>query len=89
MTENELKNFVKINLTNTGTAYDAEINAWIAAAEADITNSTGKEFDIADPVQCAMVVLYVRAFFGDGDTTASERYVRMLKKLGIQSEAAE
>lgn len=84
MTENELLAFVKTNLTNTGDAYDGEITGWINSAEQDIANSTGEEFDISDPVQCGMVVLYVRAFFGDGDETAEKRYAHMLKKLGIQ-----
>ena len=84
MTDTELLAFVKTNLTNTGDAYDNELNGWIQSAETDIEQSTGEAFNLNDPIQCAMVVLYVRAFFGDGDETAEKRYAHMLKKLGIQ-----
>lgn len=84
MTATELTTFVKNSLRIVSTAFDDEITALINAGEQDITQATDAPFDIADPVQCNAVALYVQAYFGYGDEKAADRYKDMLQSIGLR-----
>lgn len=89
MTDTELKAYVKANLRVTTEAYDAsEIDHLIASAKEDITGYTGVEFDLDNQQQCQMVVLYVKARFGDGDDRAEAVYEKEKQKLGTKGMAS-
>lgn len=85
MTTNELFSFCKKSLRITSTAFDDEITALIASAEADITQATDKAFDIMNAVQCNAVAVYCQAYFGFGDEKAENRYQQMLQMIGLRS----
>lgn len=84
MTATELTTFVKNSLRIVSTAFDDEITALISAGEKDITQATDAPFDIADPVQCNAVALYVQAYFGYGDEKAADRYKDVLQSIGLR-----
>lgn len=84
MTATELTTFVKNSLRIVSTAFDDEITALISAGEHDITQATDAPFDIADPVQCNAVALYVQAYFGYGDEKAADRYKDVLQSIGLR-----
>lgn len=84
MTDTELLTFVKNSLRVVTSTFDAEINARIDAAKADITQATNDEFDITDPVQCNAVAVYCQAYFGYGDEKAINRYQQMLQMIGLR-----
>ena len=84
MTSTELFTFTKKSLRITSTAFDDEITALIAAAEADISQATDAAFDLTDPVQCNAVPVYCQAYFGFGDDKAVERYQQMLQAIGLR-----
>lgn len=84
MTEEQLLALIKSNIPVTTDAYDPELLGWMKDAERDISRTVGMPFDCGDPVQTGMVILYVRAHFGDGDERALLRYRERLIKLGIQ-----
>ena len=84
MTDQELLAFVKKSLRIASTAFDDEIEALITAGETDITQATDKAFDITDTVQCNAVSVYCQAYFGYGDEKAEQRYLDMLKQIGLR-----
>lgn len=66
MTENELLNFVKLQLTGSvsDTDFDASlITPLISAAEADIPLHTSVDFDITNGLHCQAVALKVSAWY--------------------------
>lgn len=90
MDDSSLLAYVKSNMRIDTTAYDdSEISPLIASAKADIEAYTGAEFDLDDEMECLMVVLYVRARFGDGDDRAELLYEKEKQKLGIRKMGAE
>ena len=84
MTNEQLFALVKNSLRITSTAFNDEINALIAAGEADISQAVDRPFDITDPVQCNAVSVYCQAYFGYGDDKALARYKDMLQSIGLR-----
>lgn len=80
----ELLSYCKTSLRLTSTVFDDEVNQLIAAAIADINQSTDKAFDESDMVQCEAVALYCQAYFGYGDEKQERRYQQMLQRIGLR-----
>ena len=87
MDDKELLQLCKTSLRIVTDAYDdTEIIPLISAAEDDISASCNKPFDIKSPVECRLVVLYVRANFGSGDGQSWQLYQQILKTVGIRKQ---
>lgn len=82
--ELNLLTFCKHKLRITSEAFDDELNVLIEAAKKDINQATDKDFDIADEVQCVLVSVYVKAYFGAGDEKAQAAYQSMLQADGLR-----
>lgn len=86
MTEQELKNLVKLNLRVSTTTFDTEIENLIAQAEDDISKSCNHDFDISNPDEQNMVCLYCKGLFGEGDEKSWKLYEKRLKLIGVRKQ---
>jgi predicted transcriptional regulator YheO len=86
MTEAELKTLVKQSLRVSTTTFDNEIENLIAQAEDDISKSCNHDFDITNPDECQMVVLYCKGLFGDGDEKSWNLYSKRLEVIGVRKQ---
>lgn len=87
MNDTELKQYVKTNLRITTDAYDSgEIDHLIEAAKEDIAEATGIDFNVNNQNECKLVVLYVRAMFGNGDEKSWNLYQERLKVAGFRKK---
>lgn len=87
MTNEDLLKYVKTNLRQLTDRFDEnELLYEIDAIKEDIEDSTGKPFNINSAVQCAALVMGVKARFGSDDKQQiyEAQYQKDLSKLAVR-----
>lgn len=90
MTNEELLEAVKVNLRLKTAVFDGRLKGLIAAAEAEVKQATGTDFDAEDLRQCEAVITYATAFFPqEVDERRRSVWESELKIIGIRNREAE